>query len=151
MSDLYDDDDSNLVKDLRKQLEAAKKAQATAEATAAELKGAVRQRTLAEVLTSKGVNAKVAALIPTDVEGDEAVGKWLDDYADVFGITVAAPAAVDGEDDMRSVQSATSTGNAAIPGREAAEEQSLNEAKTTEEWMARAKAISAGQLIDPNA
>lgn len=48
----------------------------------------LRQRTVSDVLTAKGYKAKVAKLIPADVEPtDEAVGKWLEEFADVFGVT----------------------------------------------------------------
>jgi hypothetical protein len=57
----------------------------------AELLGKYQQRErsslIAGVLQEKGVPAKVASLLPNDVEATpEAVGKWLDDWSDVFGV-----------------------------------------------------------------
>ena len=39
------------------------------------------------MLTSKGINPKVAAFIPQDLEAsEEAVNNWLSEYGDVFGV-----------------------------------------------------------------
>jgi len=39
------------------------------------------------VLTAKGINPKVAAFIPQDLEAsEEAVNNWLNEYGDVFGV-----------------------------------------------------------------
>ena len=41
--------------------------------------------TIKEAISAKGLNPKIAALIPADVEPtDEAVTKWLSEYGDVF-------------------------------------------------------------------
>ena len=85
MSD-YDDqlEGTDLVKQLRTQLKAQKKA---SDEALEELKGfrqEQRTRTLASKLTEKGLNAKVAKLVPADVEDVDA---WLTEYGDVFGIT----------------------------------------------------------------
>ena len=84
MSD-YDDqlEGTDLVKQLRNQLKAQKKA---SDEALEELKGfrqEQRTRTLASKLTEKGLNAKVAKLVPQDVEDVDA---WLTEYGDVFGI-----------------------------------------------------------------
>lgn len=53
------------------------------------LSGQVRGKSISDVLQAKGVNPKVAKLIPDDVEpSEESVSKWLDDWADVFNINV---------------------------------------------------------------
>lgn len=85
MSD-YDDqlEGTDLVKQLRAQLKAQKKA---SDEALEELKGfrqEQRTRTIASKLTEKGLNAKVAKLVPQDVED---VDTWLTEYGDVFGIT----------------------------------------------------------------
>jgi hypothetical protein len=87
MSD-YDDqlEGTELVKQLRNQLKAQTKANNEA---LEELKGfRQEQRTqkLASKLTEKGLNAKVAKLVPQDVEDVDA---WLTEYGDVFGIKQA--------------------------------------------------------------
>lgn len=86
-------DDSRLVKDLRKQLEAEKKARQADQERLASLERAQRSNTLTEVLSSKGVNPKVAQFYPSDKEtSPEAVEAWLSEYGDVFG---AKPAPVE--------------------------------------------------------
>jgi hypothetical protein len=57
------------------------------EVEATTLKNQTRQRTVKDVLTSKGINPKVAAFIPQDLDAsEEAVNNWLNEYGDVFGI-----------------------------------------------------------------
>ena len=95
-NDAYDDDyetddqqgpNPKLIKDLRKQLkEKAATEKALAEKVA-EFEKRERIRNVASVLSEKGVNPKVAKLVPSDVgEDEESVGKWLNDFGDVFGI-----------------------------------------------------------------
>lgn len=42
-----------------------------------------RRRELAESIQSKGLNPKIAAFVPADVDTAD-IGAWLDEYADVF-------------------------------------------------------------------
>jgi len=45
-----------------------------------------RERAIKDALASRGVNSKIAAFIPQDIDPtEESVSKWLEDYADVFG------------------------------------------------------------------
>lgn len=90
--DDYDDGQNNpnpkLIKDLRKQLSERSKAEKEKEARISELEKKLRTRNVKDVLSAKGVNPKVAALVPDSVgEDEESVGKWLDEFGDVFGIT----------------------------------------------------------------
>ena len=142
MSDYLEDDDdetpndSKLVKDLRRQIKDLSKRAEESERTATELKGTVRKRTLEEVLTSKGVNLKVANFIPSDVEGDEGVTKWLDEYGDVFGIKQVddtTPEGMSPEDvaAARQIQAA-STGNL-TPDKFREQETAMRNATSKEE------------------
>lgn len=73
-------DGSQLVKDLRKQLNAAQK-------ELKQFRTEKRTSTVSDVLSKRGINPKVAALIPADVEPtQEAVTAWLDEFGDVFGV-----------------------------------------------------------------
>ena len=57
----------------------------------ASMSKAVRDRSVKDVLTARGLNPKIAAFIPSDIESSEdAIAKWVDEYGDVFG--AAAPA-----------------------------------------------------------
>lgn len=61
----------------------------------------VRETAITGVLTAKKLPAKVAKLIPADVEAtEEAVSKWLGDYSDLFtpqSDTTTQPANTDGQ------------------------------------------------------
>jgi len=84
------DQGGNLVNDLRKQLKAKADAEKEMATKLQKLEGQVRKQTIKEVLDSKGVPSKVAALIPADVESTpEGVTKWLDEYGEVFNIPKA--------------------------------------------------------------
>ena len=88
----YDDDEDNdtttdVVGQLRKVNRTLEKRAKELEQELAGLKTQTRQRTVKDVLQAKGLNPKIAALIPQDIEpSDEALMKWVEDYGDVFGI-----------------------------------------------------------------
>lgn len=97
MSNQWDDDDdddytapevnNDLVKQLRKANKQKEKELAELKANFESLNKAQRERAIKDVLTSRGINGKIAAFIPSDIDASEdAVSRWLDDYADVFGI-----------------------------------------------------------------
>jgi hypothetical protein len=96
MATNYDDDDDDfldegqpqdVVKQLRKVNRTLEKRLKELEQEATTLKVQTRQRTVKDVLTSKGINPKVAAFIPQDLEvSEDAVTNWLNEYSDVFGI-----------------------------------------------------------------
>jgi hypothetical protein len=86
--DFTNDDSSNdLVKQLRK---AAKQKDKELQELRAQFEGlnkAQRERAIKDALASRGVNSKIASFIPQDIDPtEESVSKWLEDYADVFGI-----------------------------------------------------------------
>lgn len=92
--DIYTDNesDSKLVKDLRAQLKEKAEALKELETQVTTLKAGERKRTLSETLQAKGLNPKIAAFVPNDIEGD-AIDEWLTEYGDVFGVQVGeAPA-----------------------------------------------------------
>jgi hypothetical protein len=94
MATNYDDDDidedfepQDVVKQLRKVNRTLEKRLKELEEEATTLKTQTRQRTVKDVLTSKGINPKVATFIPQDIEmTEEAVTNWLNEYGDVFGV-----------------------------------------------------------------
>ena len=85
MSD-YDDqlEGTELVRQLRKQLKEKDAAFKEFDTELKVLRDERRTRVLGEKLTEKGLNPKVAKLVPKDVED---VDTWLTEYGDVFGIT----------------------------------------------------------------
>jgi predicted RNase H-like nuclease (RuvC/YqgF family) len=94
MATNYDDDDldedfepQDVVKQLRRVNKTLEKRLKELEVEATTLKNQTRQRTVKDVLTSKGINPKVAAFIPQDLDAsEEAVNNWLNEYGDVFGV-----------------------------------------------------------------
>lgn len=102
MSNQWDDDDddytapevnSDLVKQLRKANKQKEKELAELKAQFEGLSKAQRERAIKDTLTAKGVNAKIAAFIPGDIEpSEDAISKWLTDFSDVFGFESAPQA-----------------------------------------------------------
>ena len=91
----YEDDDldtpsndgGDLVKQLRKTAKQKDKELAELKAQYESLAKANRERAIKDALASRGVNGKIAAFIPQDIDPtEESVSKWLEDYADVFGV-----------------------------------------------------------------
>lgn len=96
--------DTDLVKKLRKQLKAEQRRNKELETSFGELTKAQKERILKDVLTSKGVNQKIAQFIPADIEASEdAISAWLDANGDVFGYTPVAKPAVN-QQDIASIQ-----------------------------------------------
>jgi len=96
----YEDDDldtdtgNDLVKQLRKANKQKEKELAELKSQFESISKQNRERAIKDALTSRGVNSKIASFIPQDIDPtEESVSKWLEDYADVFGVqTQSAPA-----------------------------------------------------------
>jgi hypothetical protein len=89
--DITQDESSNdLVKQLRKASKQKDKELNELKAQFESLNKAQRERAIKDALASRGVNSKIASFIPQDIDPtEESVSKWLEDYADVFGIEVS--------------------------------------------------------------
>lgn len=82
-----EEENSPLVRQLRKQLKAEKKRAKELETKYQDLTVAQKERILKDVLTSRGLNPKIASYVPADVEtSPDAINAWLDSNGDVFGI-----------------------------------------------------------------
>jgi hypothetical protein len=82
-----DDSPNDLVKQLRKASKQKDKELAELRSQFDSLSKGQRDRTIKDALTSRGINPKIASFIPQDIDPtEESVSKWLEDYADVFGI-----------------------------------------------------------------
>ncbi len=115
--------DEKRIKELTEQLEGLSKAQ--------------RERTVKEVLEKKGVNLKAARLVLKDLDdvNEESVSNWLDDNADLFGLTVAKEE-VPAQDLAALRQQDVLTQGALTPDRGLDLEQRLNQASSEEEILA---------------
>lgn len=83
--DTPENSDSNGIANLRKQYEEQKKQNDQLLAELNSFRSEKRQATVAEVLKAKGVPAAAARLYQGDDVSEDAVGKWLEENADVFG------------------------------------------------------------------
>jgi len=93
----YEDDDDDMttsdssndvVKQLRKANKQKEKELAELRAQFEGVSKAQRERSIKDVLESRGVNSKIAKFIPSDVDStEESLSKWLDENGDVFGFT----------------------------------------------------------------
>jgi N-methylhydantoinase A/oxoprolinase/acetone carboxylase beta subunit len=109
MSDNYDwdDDDFNdeedapqlrtgddLVRKLRKSDRAKEKRIKELETALADFNKRERENIVKTVLSERGVNPKIAAFIPADIDfTTEAINNWVEEYADVFGLQTQQNAA----------------------------------------------------------
>ena len=80
------DTSNDLVKQLRKANKQKEKELADLKTQFEGISKAQRERSIKDVLESRGVNSKIAKFIPSDVDStEESLSKWLDDNGDVFG------------------------------------------------------------------
>ena len=78
--------DTDLVKKLRKANRVQEKKIKDLESSLNDLSKSQRERIVRDVLTSRGINAKIASFIPGELDAsEEAISGWLDQNADVFG------------------------------------------------------------------
>lgn len=88
--DFDTNDSSDLVKQLRKAAKQKDKELAELRSQFEGLSKAQRERSIKDALERRGVNQKIASFIPQDIDPtEESVSKWLEDYADVFGIELS--------------------------------------------------------------
>jgi hypothetical protein len=78
--------DSGAIKELRKAYKAAQRQNKELMEQLDSLKSSVRDRSVQDVIASRGLPSKVAKLIPKDAASAEEVEAWLDEYGEVFGI-----------------------------------------------------------------
>ena len=82
-----DDTSNDLVKQLRKASKQKDKELNELRSQFESLSKGQRDRSIKDALASRGINPKIASFIPQDIDPtEESVSKWLEDYADVFGI-----------------------------------------------------------------
>ena len=130
MSDNYydweDDDDEDttpqqstgddLVKKLRKADRAKEKRIKELEAQLGELTARDRNNLVQSVLAESGVNPKIAAFIPSNIDTTkEAISSWINEYADVFGVQTTQQEPVDPNlSRLRQIDNVASSGTPAL-------------------------------------
>jgi hypothetical protein len=88
----FDGNEGEGIKNLRKEFNALKKQNEEKDALLAKYQAAERRNSVAGVLKAKGLSEKAASLYTGEDVSEDAVGKWLESYADVFGVNTPAPA-----------------------------------------------------------
>ena len=85
--DFTEDSSNDLVKQLRKASKQKDKELNELRSQFESLGKGQRERAIKDALAARGVNGKIASFIPQDIDPtEESVSKWLEEYADVFGI-----------------------------------------------------------------
>lgn len=154
------ENDSDLVRDLRKQLRARSAEVKELQTKVSSFEVQNRTSSIESYLKTKNLPQKVAKLIPADVEANEdALGAWVAEYGDVFGLKAepagetpstetttqtqaADPAAVAA---LAQAQAASHEGTSPLPvGLDAARSKLLEDAANAgsrEELYARLQAL----------
>lgn len=87
--DSVDAQDSNAMKELRKAYKAAQKQNKELQEQLNGLQSSLRDRSVKDVLASKGLPEKISKFIPAEATSAEEVEAWLAENGDVFGIQVS--------------------------------------------------------------
>jgi hypothetical protein len=86
----YEDDDeptgSDLVKKLRKQIDALSKTIREKDEALSELQSYTFEVSVADTLSQWGLDPRIAKFIPDNVEDENDLALWLEEYGDVFGV-----------------------------------------------------------------
>jgi hypothetical protein len=101
----------DVVKKLRKAERAQAKRIKELESELSGLRKMGRETKLRSVLETKGINPKIAALIPSDMDIDsKEFDTWIDEYADVLGVPAPSGATVNEVDlaALRQIDAVTS-------------------------------------------
>jgi hypothetical protein len=142
MSDLYEDDDndSTLVKQLRKALRDANKKVDDLTTENKQLATQVRSKSVEEILTSKEVDKRLAKFIPADVTDEAGVTAWLEENGDLFGVKKGtddsagdSPAGLSPEDAAAAARLQAASGGTALVDRQKQQLEALQKATTKEE------------------
>jgi hypothetical protein len=84
LDDDFDEYDDGALQQVRKAHKAATKRVKELESELASLRVESRNRSVADVLSSRGYNPKIADLIPGDLTTEDQITSWLDERGDLF-------------------------------------------------------------------
>jgi hypothetical protein len=85
--DFDNSEESNLVRDLRKQLKAAKKEKDELAEKNKTFEAGQRKASVADVLKERGARPELAKFYTGEDASKEAVASWIEENAELFGIT----------------------------------------------------------------
>lgn len=129
--------ETDLVKKLRRDVKNLQKRNRELETSYTEVSKAQRERIINDALASKGVNPKIAKFIPTDIEASQdAINSWLENNADIFGISQDTPKSPADSQDIRTMNKiADVTSNLEAPGVTTDLERKIHSATTEAEIL----------------
>lgn len=88
----FDDDDEQVqgfdsegIKNLRKSYRDAQKRMKELEGELDQFRSSERQRSVSDVIASRGLNPRVAEIVPDYLSGRDEIQRWLEERADIFG------------------------------------------------------------------
>jgi hypothetical protein len=82
---------SNAMKELRKAYKEAQRQNKELAEQLGSMQSSIRDRSIKDVIASKGLPEKVSALIPKDATSSEEVEAWLNEYGEIFGVQTGQP------------------------------------------------------------
>lgn len=82
--DAFEDEDSDLPKKLRAKIKELTKERDELASKFEAFETEKRSQNLQQTLQARGLNPKIAAFVPKDIE-NEGLDAWLEEYGDVFG------------------------------------------------------------------
>lgn len=108
----YDDDldfdteatGSDLVKQLRKQVNELSKALKERDAEIEQYYAMSRDEEIASALQEMGVNPKISAFVPDSVEDLDDLENWLGEYGEVFGISFTDDASPHDDSSIQAIE-----------------------------------------------
>lgn len=128
---------NDIVKKLRRAERAKDKQLKELQSELENLRKFQREATVTKVLQEKGINPKIAALIPADLDSTpEALNSWLEQYGDIFGVEkqrVTSPEEEMNLNALRQIDSVTS--NAISPDDVTDLYSTINNASSMEELI----------------
>jgi hypothetical protein len=146
----WDDDSSNTnsygddgIANLRKAKRADEKRIRELEEQLAKFSRESNERTVKEILESKGVNSKAARLVLKDLDAidEESVSNWLTENGDLIGYTPGQDKSIDRENLRALQQQDDATQSADTPAYSEDLERAIANADSEEEIMAIIKSL----------
>lgn len=140
-----DGDESNLVRDLRKQLKALKKSNDEAAEKLSKFEKQERLSTVADLVKDAGADARFAKFYTGEDTSKEAVAAWVDENKELFGIATPAEEP-EYADDVRKISQAAANAPQHKIGSMQDHIDRIKKAKTPQELQDAYKA--AGLILE---
>ena len=127
----------DVVKKLRRAERAQQKRIKELESELTTMRKSQRDSTIKSVLESKGISSKVAAFVPQDIAlSEDAITSWIEDYADVFGVSASKAQPVVDENNLATLRQIDAvTAGALAPNLEEDMFMRLNQAQSTDDIL----------------